>query len=111
MPRSFEPRGAAVFTGVYCLGWSNPRPCARVQTNDPTHSSLDDRWCRGIRAILGYSSSVIIHSFFNHECGIFEQVGNIGDSSDLHPKWNISTHVIALSIRLLEAATTYTWSR
>ena len=34
-------------------------------------------------------------------------VGNIGDSSDLHPKWNISTHVIALSIRLLEAATTY----
>ena len=40
---------------------------------------------------------------------IIVPVGNIGDSSDLHPKWNISTHVIALSIRLLEAATTGTY--
>ena len=38
---------------------------------------------------------------------MYRTVGNIGDSSDLHPKWNISTHVIGLFIRLLEAATTY----
>lgn len=34
---------------------------------------------------------------------ILTPVGNIGDSSDLHPIWNISTHVNRLCTRLLES--------